>query len=314
MTRLDTKKLISLAGISGLLFVSVTLPFIFGESLLGVLTKILIFGLFAMSLDLLVGYTALWSFGHATHFGVAAYTTGILISRFEITDFWITAPVALLTVFIYTCIFGFISLRVSGVYFMLVTLALGEITYHILFPLTDWTGGEDGIANIPYPALVESDTGIYYFVLVICLTSYAFFHFLVRSPFGLSLKGIREDEVRMRCLGYNVWLHKYTVFLIAGLFAGISGLLYVHFYGVIVPRDIGVLATGVPWLMLILGGAGTLWGALVGSTIVLSLQYFISTVTPQRWPLIVGIIYIAVVMFARRGTLVWFRELLKRTV
>ena len=113
-------------------------------------------------------------------------------------------------------------------------------------------------------------------------------------------------------MGYNVWLHKYVVFLTAGLFAGISGILYVHFYGVIVPRDIGVMASGTPWLMLIIGGPGTLWGSLIGSGIVLSLQYFISLVTAQRWPLILGVLYIAVVMTARKGILVWVSDLIKK--
>jgi branched-chain amino acid transport system permease protein len=302
----------SIIAIAVLLLFALASPFLVDLSILGVLTKILIFGLFAMSLDLLVGYTALWSFGHAALFGAAAYTTGILTTHFDITNFWITLPASIVVTLLYSAVFGFISLRVSGIYFMLVTLALGEITYNIAFPFKKWTGGEDGIVNIPYPGFIDSNTGIYYFILVVCLACFAFLHYFVRSPFGQILKGIREDETRMKCLGYNVWLHKYIAFIVAGLFAGVAGILYAHYIGVLIPRDVGVMASGMPWLMVIIGGAGTLWGALIGSTIVLILQFYISLVTPQRWPLIMGAIYILVVMVARQGILVWIRDFIKK--
>lgn len=312
MKQLIKKAPYSLIAIAVLLLFALASPFLVDLSILGVLTKILIFGLLAMSLDLLVGYTALWSFGHAALFGAGAYTTGILTTHFDITNFWITAPASIIITLLYSAVLGYISLRVYGIYFMLVTLALGEITYNIMFPLRKWTGGEDGIVNIPYPGFVDSDTGVYYFVLAVCLACFAFLHFFVRSPFGQTLRGIREDETRMKCLGYNVWLHKYIVFIIAGLFAGVAGILYAHYLGVLVPGDVGVMASGSPWLMVIIGGPGTLWGSLIGSTIVLSLQYYISLVTPQRWPLVMGATYILVVMVARKGILVWVRELIKK--
>ena len=314
MKQLIKKAPFSLISVAVLLLFALASPFLVDLSILGVLTKILIWGLFAMSLDLLVGYTALWSFGHAALFGAGAYATGILVTQFDIASFWITAPASIVITLLYSAVFGFISLRVSGIYFMLVTLALGEIAHNVIFPLKEWTGGEDGIVNIPYPGFIDSSTGIYYFVLAVCLACFAFLHFFVRSPFGQTLKGIREDETRMKCLGYNVWLHKYIVFIIAGLFAGIAGILYAHYLGVLVPSDVSVMASGIPWLMVIIGGPGTLWGSLIGSTIVLSLQFYISLVTPQRWPLVMGATYILVVMVARKGILVWVRERIKKQV
>jgi branched-chain amino acid transport system permease protein len=299
----------SLIVAAGLGLLAVMSPFLFDAAMISLFTKILIFGLFAMSLDLLVGYTALWSFGHAAFFGIAGYSTGILITRFDISSFWITLPATILIVFIFSAIYGFISLRVSGTYFLLVTLALGEITYHTSVALYDWTGGETGLASIPYPSFIDSSEGIYYFVLAICLACFAFLHFLVKSPFGQSLKGIREDETRMKCLGYNVWLHKYIAFIVAGLFAGISGVLYAHYNGVIVTYDVGLVASGLPWLMLIIGGAGTLWGSLIGSAVVFFLEYFTSSLTPGRWPLIEGAIFVIVIMAARQGILVWIRQM-----
>ena len=295
-----------------LLLIAAALPFIVDIALMSLFSKILIFGLFAMSLDLLVGYTALWSFGHAAFFGIAGYSIGLLMVRFDITNYPVVMPVTLFIVILITALFGFISLKVSGVYFLLVTLALGQVVSLIAFALYDITGGETGLANIPYPTFIHSDISYFYFVLIVCFISFAFLHFLVKSPFGQTLKGIREDETRMKCLGYHVWLHKYIAFIVAGLFAGESGILYAHFNGVMVPADAGILASGMPWLMVILGGAGTLWGGLIGSALILSMEYFISTLTPERWPLIIGVIFIAVVMVARQGILVWVRDFIKK--
>ena len=117
--------------------------------------------------------------------------------------------------------------------------------------------------------------------------------------------GIRESETRLHALGYNTWLCKYLAFLIAGLFAGVSGVLYVHFNGYVSPDAVGVDATGFLWLMIIVGGSGTLWGGFVGSGVVLALQYFVSGVTPERWPLILGACFVAAVMFFREGIFPW---------
>jgi branched-chain amino acid transport system permease protein len=289
----------------------VTLPAFADLAHVSLATKILIFGLLVMSLDFLVGYTGLWAFGHAAFFGIGAYTSGILISRFDITSFWITAPASLVTAGLAACIFGFIALRVSQVYFLLITLAMGQLVFGIVNTsagkLGAITGGSDGLSGIPYPGLgfLFSPTTYYYFTVVVVLVCAFVMYRIVNSPFGYSLQGIRESEIRLRALGYNTWLYKYLAFIIAGLFAGVSGVLYVHFNGYVSPDAVGVDATGFLWLMIIVGGSGTLWGGFVGSGVVLALQYFVSGFTPERWPLILGACFVAAVMLFREGIFPW---------
>ena len=274
-------------------------------------TKILIFGLLVMSLDFLVGYTGLWAFGHAAFFGIGAYTSGILISRFDVTHFWVTAPASLLASVLAAGILGFIALRVSQVYFLLITLAMGQLVFGIVNTsagkLGAMTGGSDGLSGIPYPDLgfLFSPTTYYYFTVLVVIGCAFVMYRLVNSPFGYGLQGIRESEIRLRALGYNTWLYKYLAFIVAGFFAGVSGVLYVHFNGYISPDAVGVDATGFLWLMIIVGGSGTLWGGFVGSGVVLALQYFVSGITPERWPLILGACFVAAVLFFREGIFPW---------
>jgi branched-chain amino acid transport system permease protein len=169
------------------------------------------------------------------------------------------------------------------------------------------TGGIDGVFGVPYPNLgfhfSFSPMSYYYLALSVVAVSAFVLHRIVNSAFGVILQGIRENETRMECLGYNTWLYKIVAFAISGLFAGAAGILFVYYNGIVTPENVGFLASGVAILMIIIGGTGTLWGAVIGSAVFISLQYGISLVTPQRWPLILGICFIAVVMFMRGGIL-----------
>jgi branched-chain amino acid transport system permease protein len=283
------------------------LPSFAGLALVSLATKILIYGLLVMSLDLLVGYTGLWAFGHAAFFGIAAYTSAILIVRFGVTNFWITSLASLLLSLFAAALFGLIALRVSQIYFLLITLAMGQLVYGIVRTsagqLGVMTGGSDGIGGVLYPdfGFCFSPNTYYYFTLAVVILCVFVMHRIVYSPMGYSLQGGRESEIRLRALGYNAWLYRYLAFLIAALFAAVSGILYIYFNGYISPDAIGVEATGFLWLMIIIGGAGTLWGAFVGSAVLLALQYFVSTVTPERWPLIFGGCFIVAVVIFREG-------------
>jgi len=206
--------------------------------------------------------------------------------------------------------FGLVALRVSAIYFLLITLAIGQLVWALVFAPPEgmrWlTGGGDGLAGIPYPDLgflQLSPGNYYYFVLVVFVICALLLYRLVKSPFGYCLQGIRESDIRMRALGYNVWLYRYIAFIIAGLFAGVAGVMWVHFNGIITPEAVGVGASGLLWTMLIIGGIGTLWGGLIGSAMIWALQYIVSGFTPERWPLILGVCFVAVIMFYRRGTM-----------
>lgn len=300
-----------------LLFLA-TSPAYTGLAFISLLTKILIFGLLAMSLDLLVGFTGLWAFGHAALFGLSAYTTGIIIVYYEIPSFWLSAPAGILMSMVAACVFGVVALRSTAIYFLLITLALGQLVFEIVNTsygkLGELTGGSDGLGGIPYPelGLFFSTTSYYYFVLVFFVVCVFLLYYLIKSPFGHSLQGIRENETRMRCLGYNTWLFKYIAFIISGFFAGIAGVLYVHFNGFISPEGVGVGASGLLWLMLIIGGMGTLWGGIIGSALILGLQYYAGVFTPERWPLILGACMVAVIMFYRGGIMRHLTKLWKK--
>lgn len=285
-------------------------PLFVDVAILSLFIKILIFGLLVMSLDLLVGYAGLWAFGHASIFGIAAYSTAILITRFGITNFWVTAPASILMATLVASIFGYVALRVAGIYFLLVTMALGEVVYHTAVRWTDLFGGSNGIVGIPYPSFCSSPGSIFYFVSAVWTGCVVFLYFLTKSPFGYSLQGIRENEIRMECLGYNVWLRKYVTFIISSALAGVAGVLYVHFNGLIGPSSVGLEASGLLWLMLIIGGVGTLWGGLTGSVFIICIQYFVSSISPMRWPLILGVFFVAAVTFAGSGFFVEARKLL----
>jgi branched-chain amino acid transport system permease protein len=295
---------------AAILLLLLTLPLYADLSIVSLFTKILIYGLLVMSLDLLVGYTGLLAFGHAAFFGIAAYTIAILGKHFDITSFWAAAPLGVLMALFAASIFGLIALRVSGIYFLLITLAMGQLVYGIVHtsvgPLGAMTGGSDGLGGVTFPQIMgfsfEAET-YYYLTFVVVVICSLLLYLITRSPFGYGLQGIRENEIRARALGYNTWLYQYLAFVIGGLFAGIAGALYVYYNGFISPEGVGIGASGLLWLMLIIGGSGTLWGSILGSAVILTLQYFVSGITPERWPLILGVCFVAVIMFYRGGLL-----------
>jgi branched-chain amino acid transport system permease protein len=285
----------------------IILPLFLSPYVQGVLlTKILIFAIFAMSLNLILGYTGLFSLGHAAFFGVGGYTTGILITRFGVDTFWLTAPLSILMATLFAAVFGFIALRVSGLYFLMVTFALGQLLFAVVWQWFHMTGGAFGLKGIPppnlgIPWLTFNDTSLYYFVLLFFIICYFLLYRIVNSPFGYALRGIRENEPRMRALGYNTWLYKYIAFIIAGLFAGIAGVLFAHWNMLISPRHLGITTSSLGLFYVIIGGAGTLFGPVIGSAVVIGIEYGASLYTPERWPLILGTLFVIVVMFLRGG-------------
>ncbi|MCX8023545.1 MAG: branched-chain amino acid ABC transporter permease, partial [Syntrophorhabdaceae bacterium] len=213
----------------------IPLPLYADLSLVSLLTKILIFGLLVMSLDLLVGFTGLPAFGHAAFFGLAAYTVAVLYKHFNITNFWVNATAGVLMSTLTSAFFGLVALRVSGVYFLLITLAMGQLVYGVVHtsigPLGKLTGGSDGLAGVSFPEILgytfEAESYCYLTMVVVCIASFVLNRFL-KSPFGYALQGIRENEIRARSLGYNTWFYQYVAFVTGGFFAGIAGVLYIY--------------------------------------------------------------------------------------
>lgn len=226
--------------------------------------------------------------------------------HFGIRSLWLGGAAGILMATLVAAIFGFVALRASGVYFLLVTLVLGELVFSAAWKWKSITGGSDGLSPIGYPDLglswfTWSTTSFYYFVLLAFVICFFLIYQIIRSPFGYALRGIQESESRMRCLGYDTWTYKYIAFILAGLFAGVAGVLYAYFNKIVVPSDSGVDTSAIAMIMVILGGAGTLGGPLIGAMLVILLGHFASIFIPERWPLVVGAAFIISVMYARGG-------------
>jgi len=283
----------------------IALPLVLSSYQLGLLTKMLIFALFAMSLNLILGYAGLPSLGHAAYFGVAAYTTALLSLRVT-TNFWMDFGAGLVAATITAALFGLLALRAQGSYLLMITLALAQVLWGMAFGWRALTGGDDGLPGITRPTVgpfkLGDGMGFYYFILVVFALAVALMWVVVRSPFGRALVGIRESSRRMEVLGYNVWLHKYVAFVLAGTFAGLSGALFVYYNGFVSPAYLSIVFSAMALIMVILGGAGTLLGPAVGSAAIVFLENAISAYT-ERWLLILGLIYVVVTLFAPAGLL-----------
>ena len=274
----------------------------------GLMTEAMILGIFAVSLNLLLGHTGLPSLGHAAYFGMAGYTTAILTVRMG-QSVWVSATAGLVASLLVAALFGLLVLRTSGVYFMMITLALAQVLWGIAFGWRSMTGGDDGLPGIARPDLgaivpwsLHSPANFFIAVLIVFVLVMAAMFLVVTSPFGHSLRGIRESEARMDCLGYHVWLHKYVAVVIAAGGAGIAGVLFVYYHGFVSPAELSLVLSAEGLLMVILGGAGTLFGPAVGAVVVVFLRNLVSGYT-ERWLIVLGFIYLLVVLCAPNGIL-----------
>jgi branched-chain amino acid transport system permease protein len=285
------------------LLLLVSPPFL-SSFLLTLLTQALIYAILAMSLDILLGYTGLASLGHAAYFGLGAYSVGILSTRYG-AGFWLILPAGVLLAVAVAAIFGLVALRATGVYFLMITLALGMVVWGLAHRWVTMTQGDNGISAIPRPDLglpwsFAYSIPFYYFALAGFLITFCILRVIVRSPFGRSLVGIRESESRMRTLGYHVWLHKYIGFVIAGGFGGFAGVLWAYYNGFVSPIDLQLATSVEALLMVALGGRGTLVGPALGAGMIVLLKNLVSVYT-HRWLLILGFVYIATIVYAPEG-------------
>lgn len=290
----------------GICIILLVLPYLLSTYYVDMLTKMLIFAIFAMSLDLILGYTGLLSLGHAAFLGIAGYAVGILSLHYGISLFWVLLPVAIIITVISSAIIGYVSLRLSGVYFMLVTFAFGELLSNAAIKYTSFTGGAEGLVgilkpNLGIPGFSWTDSSFYYLVFIAFAICFVLLYFIVHSSFGKALIGIRENEMRMKSLGYNTWLLQYVAIIISGAFAAVAGIFMAYFYGSIAPGNLAVDMSATVMLMVIIGGPGTLFGPFIGAAIVIVIQNFANIYVPERWPLILGGIFIVCVMLVRGG-------------
>lgn len=299
-------KLVSLAPFIFIGVVLVMLPLFIPSYLIYFVAKILIISILAMGMNLVLGYTGLWSLGQGAFFGTGVYTVAMLNVRYDIDSFWLIALAAILLAAVIAAVLGLVIVHLSEVSFLLVTLAFGQLLFSIAWTWYPVTGGDDGIPGISRPDIglpisMWDMTNFYYFVFVIFIICFLAIYRITDSPFGRALVGIRENQPRMKLLGFNTWLYKYTCFVIGGLFSGISGVFYAYLLGIATPGNLGMGTSTMAMLMVIMGGAGTLIGPLIGTALLGILEYVISSYTPERWLLILGIIFIVVARYLRGG-------------
>jgi branched-chain amino acid transport system permease protein len=271
---------------------------------IGLLTQMVILAILAMSLDILLGYTGLPSLGHAAFFGVAAYAVAVLSTRYQL-GFWTCVVGGILIGTLLSAAVGLIVSHVRDVYFLMITLAIGMVLWGLSNRWIPMTGGDNGLSGIPR---LEAHAGLpfsgpipfYYVTLFVFAISAGLMALLVQSPFGLTLLGVRESESRMKSLGFNTWLHCYLSFVLSGVFASVSGVMWAYYNGFVSPTYLDLTASSELFLMVTLGGPATLVGPVVGAGAIVLLKNVISAYT-ARWLLILGIVYIVAILAAPQG-------------
>jgi len=284
------------------LAVAAGMPLVAGEFWITLLSQIMIFGLLALSADLLLGHAGLFSLCHAAFFAVAAYTTAILQVRYGASTA-LAAPAGILAGSALSLVFA-VAVRTRGVYFILITLAFGYITWGVAYRWASFTGGDNGVTNVPFPAIgglrIAGATQYYYVVLVAVVACALAYRMLVTSPFGLTLRGIKSSESRMRSLGYDVGRHLYVAFVLSGIIASIAGVLYVYYNRFINPVAASFPVSVEAVLMAIVGGSGTILGPFLGSGIILVLRNWVSGFF-HYYTAVLGVVFIVTVLWAPQG-------------
>lgn len=278
------------------------------------LTKVMIMAIFAMSLDLLVGYTGLVSLGHAAFFGLAGYALALVQPKYDPMSIFITLPVALALCALFALITGALVLRTRGIYFIMVTLAFAQMVYFV-FHDTKLGGGSDGLYINNKPVLGWGETVLlnldkrevfYYLVLALMVAVYLLLRRILRSNFGHALQGIRVNEHRMRAIGFPVFRYQLGVYVLSGVLAGLAGYLSAAQFGFVNPEIISWHQSGAVLMMVILGGMGTLSGSMIGAFVFVLLEEFLKDDTvfgmlASHWQLMMGLLIVAVACFLPRG-------------
>jgi len=286
-------------------------PAVAGEFYINLASQILVAAIFAASLNLLVGYGGLPSLGHASWVGLAAYVSAWMSLKLGLGHA-ITAPVALLATTLMACAFGWISLRATGLGFLMITLALSQVLWGTAYRWVSVTDGDNGLRGLTRPAPfgigLESATSFYYFALAIAIVAIGLMAMFVASPFGAALRGARDQPRRMSALGHDVWFLRWITFVYAGFWGAVSGLLFVYYNKYIHPASFAITASAEGLLAVIAGGAGTLAGPIVGSAIVMLLKNYVSAYV-VRWNMLLGFVFVFIVIFMPEGVVPGLRRL-----
>ena len=279
------------------------LPFFAGDFYINLASQILIAAIFALSLNLLVGYGGMTSLGHASYLGVAAYISALMASRYGLGH-GSAAIISIAGTTAMAAFFGVIALRASGLGFLMITLALSQVLWGLAYRMSNVTNGDNGIAGLtrpmPFGISLDSAASFYWFALIVASFAYLMMAIFVSSSFGSSLKGVRDQPRRMAALGFNPWMIRWITFVYAGFWGGISGLLYVYYNKYIHPTSLSTTSSAEALLGVIAGGSGTLGGPVVGAALVLLLKNYASAYI-ERWNMLLGLVFLFIVLVMPTG-------------
>jgi branched-chain amino acid transport system permease protein len=297
-----------------LIVAAALLPLVAGEYYINLASQIIIFAVFAASINLLLGYGGLPTLGHAAYLGVAAYLSAWLQLKMGWTH-WSTAPVALLGTTLMACAFGFIALRATGLGFLMLTLALSQVLWGTAYRWVAVTDGDNGLRGLVRPSPFGFDLNeampFYYFTLIIGVVAVWMMARFVISPFGATLAGTRDQPRRMSALGYDVWMIRWVTFVYSAFWGAVSGLMFVYYHKYIHPVSLSLANSAEGLLAVIAGGSGTLAGPLVGAAIVLLLKNWASAYI-ERWNMLLGFVFVFIVVFMPEGVVPGVKRLWKR--
>jgi branched-chain amino acid transport system permease protein len=278
-------------------------PFVAGDFYINLASQILIAAIFALSLNLLVGFGGMTSLGHASYLGVAAYISALLTSRYGFGH-GAAALISIGGTVAMAALFGIIALRATGLGFLMITLALSQVLWGLAYRMSNITNGDNGVSGLTRPApfgiSLESPVSFYWFALIVAAVAFATMAVFVSSAFGSSLKGVRDQPRRMAALGFNPWMIRWITFIYAGFWAGVSGLLYVYYNKYIHPTSLSTTSSAEALLGVIAGGSGTLGGPVVGAALVLLLKNYVSAYV-ERWNMLLGLVFLFIVLVMPAG-------------
>jgi len=290
-------------GLLLLLAALLLLPLGLSDFWLFIAIEVLAFALYAISFNLLMGYGGMLSFGHAAFFGVGAYTGALLAKKAGVTSIWafvLVMPGAMAVAALIAVVIGFFSVRRSGIYFAMLTFAFQMLLYTVALKAIGLTGGDDGMTGLRPPGLLAAPSNYYYFALAWVLPSVYALYRLVNSPFGLTLRALRNNPLRVQYVGVNVRSHQLITFVVAGAFAGLAGALFAFSSGNVFPGWLNWTASATPIVMAVLGGVQSFLGPALGAAVYVVLEVTISGST-EYWPLFMGLIIMVLVLVMPRG-------------
>jgi len=293
-----------------LLIILACVPAVLGEYYVNLASQILIFAVFAASINLLLGYGGLPTLGHAAYLGVSAYLSALVALKLGLGHA-LGALLALAGTIVMAALFGLIALRATGLGFLMLTLALSQVLWGTAYRWVSLTDGDNGLRGLTRPFGLDGAMPFYYFVLTVTAVSIWLMARYVASPLGAALKGTRDQPRRMAALGHHVWMVRWITFIYAGFWGGVSGLLFVYYHKYIHPVSLSLSNSAEGLLAVIAGGSGTLAGPLAGAAIVMLLKNYVSAYI-ERWNMLLGFVFVFIVIFMPEGVVPGVKRLWRR--